>query len=81
MQLQLLNWGKIQFKVDKYGIIHSSIGRISFTNEKLKQNILELYASVLKLKPSASKGTYIKSLSVSSTMSKGVFIDNQTILI
>ncbi|MCP3660496.1 MAG: 50S ribosomal protein L1 [Bacteroidetes bacterium] len=71
--------GKIDFKVDKYGIIHASIGRISFTVEKLKENILELVNIIMKLKPSSAKGTYLKSVSISSTMSKGVFIEKSSL--
>ena len=67
--------GKIDFKVDKYGIIHASIGRVSFTIDKLKENILELINIVMRLKPSSAKGTYLRSVSISSTMSKGVFIE------
>ena len=67
--------GKIDFKVDKYGIIHTSVGKTSFTPEQLKSNATELLTSIIKLKPSASKGVYVKSISLSSTMSKGIFVD------
>lgn len=67
--------GKIDFKVDKAGIIHTSIGKVSFAPEKIFENAKEFIATVIKLKPSAAKGTYIKSIFISSTMSKGVKID------
>jgi len=71
--------GKIDFKVDKYGIIHASIGKASFPADKLKENALEMINTILKLKPAAAKGTYMKSISLSSTMSTGVKIDKSTI--
>ena len=64
--------GKIDFKVDKFGIIHSTVGRASFEPEKLNENIHELMTTILKLKPSSSKGTYVQSVTLSSTMSPGV---------
>ncbi|MEL6358507.1 MAG: 50S ribosomal protein L1, partial [Bacteroidota bacterium] len=67
--------GKIDFKVDKYGIVHAGIGKASFSEENLKDNALELIGTIMKLKPSSAKGTYVKSISLSSTMSKGIFID------
>jgi len=67
--------GKIDFKVDKYGIIHASAGKVSFEADKLVDNVNELMAVINKLKPSAAKGTYVKSLTVSSTQSPGVKID------
>ncbi len=71
--------GKIDFKVDKYGIIHSSIGKVSFGADKLVDNAKEFYNTILKLKPSASKGTYVKSVYISSTMSPGIKVDDKTI--
>ena len=71
--------GKIDFKVDKYGIIHASVGRISFSKEQLQDNARELVSTIVKLKPSAAKGTYMKSLYVSSTMSLGVKVDNKSV--
>lgn len=71
--------GKIDFKVDKYGIIHTSIGKVSFTPDKLAENAQELINTLMKLKPSSSKGTYVKSVHLSSTMSPGVKIDKTTI--
>ena len=71
--------GKIDFKVDKYGIVHTSIGKVSFTPEAIAQNANEFIQTIIKLKPAASKGTYIKSIYLSSTMSKGIKIDPKTI--
>jgi len=71
--------GKIDFKVDKFGIIHTSIGRVSFTPEKLVENAMELINTLAKLKPSSAKGTYFKSISLSSTMSPGVQVDKGSI--
>src|SRR5215218_6480176 len=67
--------GKIAFKVDKAGIIHASIGRVSFTPEKLADNANEFVHAIMKLKPSAAKGTYLKGLSMASTMSPGITVD------
>lgn len=71
--------GKIDFKVDKFGIIHTSIGKASFEDGKIVDNVEELLQTILKLKPSAAKGTYVKSISLSSTMSPGVKIDKSSI--
>jgi large subunit ribosomal protein L1 len=71
--------GKIDFKVDKYGIIHTSIGKVSFDPEKIKENAVEMINTISKLKPASSKGTYFRSISLSSTMSKGISIDKSTI--
>jgi large subunit ribosomal protein L1 len=71
--------GKIDFKVDKTGIIHTSIGKISFPPEKIVENAVELINVINKLKPSSAKGTYIKSISLSTTMSPGVSIDKNTV--
>ncbi|CAN5146782.1 50S ribosomal protein L1 [soil metagenome] len=71
--------GKIAFKVDKVGIIHASIGRVSFGSEKIEQNSLELINAIMKLKPSTSKGTYLKGLSMASTMSPGIAIDTKSV--
>lgn len=70
--------GKIDFKVDKYGIIHASIGKASFTAEKIAENARELLSTINKLKPSSAKGTYLKGITISSTMSKGVKVDKAT---
>ena len=69
--------GKIDFKVDKTGIIHASIGKVSFTANKIKDNANELIKTIIKLKPSGAKGTYIKSISMSSTMSPGIAIESK----
>lgn len=72
--------GKIDFKVDKYGIVHTTIGRISFDKEKIVDNAKEFLSTIAKLKPSSAKGTYIKSVSLSSTMSPGIKIETKSIL-
>ena len=71
--------GKISFKVDKVGIIHASIGRVSFSSDKIEANSQELINTVMKLKPSSSKGTYLKGLSMASTMSPGIVIDTKSV--
>lgn len=71
--------GKIDFKVDKYGIIHSSIGKVSFTADKIQDNALEFLNMINKLKPTSAKGTYMKSIYLSSTMSPGIQIDVKSI--
>ena len=72
--------GKIDFKVDKFGIIHASFGKVSFDSKKLSENANEIIQTIVKLKPNSLKGTYIKSISISSTMSSSVKIDlNKTI--
>ena len=69
--------GKIDFKVDKTGIIHTSVGKVSFTADKIKDNANELINTIVKLKPSSLKGTYVKSISMSSTMSPGIAIETK----
>ena len=71
--------GKIDFKVDKFGIIHAGIGKVSFEQDKLIENAKELLATIIKLKPSSAKGTYVKSVFMSSTMSPGVRIDEKSV--
>ena len=71
--------GKIDFKVDKAGIVHTSIGKVSFTPEQIIGNAKEFIATIIKLKPAAAKGTYIKSIYLSSTMSKGVKVDPKSV--
>ncbi len=71
--------GKISFRVDKYGIIHASIGRVSFEPEKLADNANELLGALQRLKPSSAKGTYMRSVSVAGTMSPGIKVDTKTI--
>jgi large subunit ribosomal protein L1 len=71
--------GKVDFKIDKQGIIHASIGKASFSPEKIKDNVAELINAVVKLKPASSKGTYLQSISLSTTMSPGIRIDSASI--
>jgi large subunit ribosomal protein L1 len=71
--------GKIDFKVDKTGIIHTSIGKVSFTSDKIAENAMELINVISKLKPSSSKGTYFKSITLTSTMGPGIKIDKNSI--
>ena len=71
--------GKIDFKVDKAGIVHTSIGKISFNADQIFENAKEFIATIVKLKPAAAKGTYIKSIFLSSTMSKGIKIDPKSV--
>ena len=71
--------GKIDFKVDKTGIVHASIGKVSFSAEKIAQNAQEFINTIIKLKPATAKGTYIKSIYLSSTMSKGIKIDPKSV--
>lgn len=72
--------GKIAFKVDKTGIVHASIGRISFSPEKLTENSTELINAIIKLKPSSAKGTYLKAASLASTMSPGIALDTKSLM-
>jgi large subunit ribosomal protein L1 len=74
-----LKGGKIAFKVDKVGIIHASIGRVSFASDKIAENSQELINAIMKLKPSSSKGTYLKGVSMASTMSPGIAIDTKSV--
>ena len=71
--------GKIDFKVDKYGIIHTSVGKVSFTPEQIVENAKEVVNTIIKLKPSAAKGTYVLSIYLSTTMSPGVQIDPKSV--
>jgi large subunit ribosomal protein L1 len=71
--------GKISFRVDKYGIIHSSIGRVSFSPEKLAENAKELLTTLVRMKPSSAKGIYMRSVTVASTMSPGIKIDARSL--
>ena len=72
--------GKIDFRVDKYGIIHSAVGKVSFDGEKIKDNAHELIQTLVKMKPSSAKGTYIKSIYISSTMSPSIQIDTKSVI-
>jgi len=71
--------GKIDFKVDKYGIVHTSVGKVSFTEEQLAENAKEFVSTLMKLRPTAAKGTYVKSIYLSSTMSSGIKIEPKSI--
>ncbi|MBD5290110.1 MAG: 50S ribosomal protein L1 [Bacteroides sp.] len=72
--------GKIDFKVDKTGIVHASIGKVSFTPEQMRDNAKEFISTLVKLKPATAKGTYIKSIYLSSTMSPGVKVDSKSVV-
>ncbi|APD07212.1 50S ribosomal protein L1, chloroplastic [Flavobacteriaceae bacterium UJ101] len=71
--------GKIDFKVDRYGIVHAAIGKVSFSAEQIKENAAELIQTLNKLKPTAAKGTYMKSVYLSSTMGPGIAIDAKSV--
>ena len=77
--VQEVKAGKIDFKVDKYGIIHTSIGKVSFTPEQIVDNAYEVMSTIIKLKPAAAKGTYVKSIFLSTTMSPGIEVDPKTV--
>ncbi len=77
--VQEVKAGKIDFKVDKYGIIHTAVGKISFDADKIVENAMEVVATIIKLKPAAAKGTYVKSIYLSTTMSPGVMIDPKSV--
>ena len=77
--VQEVKAGKIDFKVDKYGIIHTSIGKVSFTPEQIMDNAKEVLGTIIKLKPSAAKGTYVKSIYLSTTMSPGIEVDTKSV--
>jgi large subunit ribosomal protein L1 len=77
--VQEVKAGKIDFKVDKTGIIHASVGKMSFSSEKIAENSKELISTIVKLKPSAAKGTYLKGITLSSTMSPGLAIDTKSV--
>ena len=71
--------GKIDFKVDKYGIVHTSIGKVSFSKEKIEENAKEFFGTIMKLKPSSAKGVYVKSVCLSSTMSPGIRVEPKSL--
>ena len=71
--------GKIDFKVDRYGIIHAAIGKVSFDADKIKENANELIQTLVKLKPTAAKGTYVRSITLSTTQSVGVPVDPKSV--
>jgi large subunit ribosomal protein L1 len=70
--------GKIDFKVDKYGIVHASVGKVSFDAQKIAENASELLQTIIKLKPASAKGTYVKTIYMSSTMSPSVQVDTKS---
>jgi large subunit ribosomal protein L1 len=72
--------GKIDFKVDKFGIVHTSIGKVSFDPQKIEDNAREFINMVVKLKPVAAKGTYVKSIYLSSTMSPGIQVETKSVV-
>lgn len=78
--VQEVKAGKIDFRVDKYGIIHTNVGKVSFDESKIKENIKELLATLIKMKPAAAKGTYIKSIFMSSTMSPSIQVDAKSVV-
>ncbi|MDD4373066.1 MAG: 50S ribosomal protein L1 [Bacteroidales bacterium] len=77
--VQEVKAGKIDFKVDKYGIIHAGVAKVSFNEDKIFDNAKELITTIIKLKPSAAKGTYVKSIFLSSTMSPGIQVDLKSV--
>jgi large subunit ribosomal protein L1 len=70
-----LKAGKVEFRVEKAGIVHSPVGKVSFGAEKLLENVSALIETIIKLKPASSKGTYLKSISISTTMGPGIKVD------
>ena len=78
--VQEVKAGKIDFKVDKFGIVHASVAKVSFDAEKIADNIKEFLSIIMKLRPSSAKGTYVKSVFVSSTMSPGVHVDSKLVV-
>jgi large subunit ribosomal protein L1 len=77
--IQEVKAGKIDFKVDKFGIVHAGVAKVSFSNDKIFDNAKELIVTINKLKPAAAKGTYVKSIFLSSTMSPGIQIDPKSV--
>jgi large subunit ribosomal protein L1 len=77
--VQEVKAGKIDFKVDKYGIIHAGVAKVSFSEDNIVDNAKELITTIVKLKPSAAKGTYVKSIYLSSTMSPGIQVDLKSV--
>jgi large subunit ribosomal protein L1 len=77
--VQEVKAGKIDFRVDKYGIVHAGIGKTSFGGDQIRENASEIIQTLIKMKPSAAKGTYIKSIYLSATMSPGILIDSKSV--
>jgi len=71
--------GKVDFRVDKFGIVHSAVGKVSFSEEKLVENANEILSTIIKMKPAAAKGTYVHSIYISSTMSAGIQVDPKSV--
>ena len=76
--VQEVKAGKIDFKVDKYGIVHASVGKVSFDAQKIAENASELLQTIIKLKPASAKGSYVKTIYMSSTMSPSVQVDTKS---
>jgi large subunit ribosomal protein L1 len=74
-----LKAGKVEFRVEKAGIVHTPVGKVSFGPEKLMENIQAVIETIIKLKPASSKGTYLKSISLSTTMGPGIKVDPQDV--
>lgn len=79
--VQDVKGGKIDFKVDKFGIVHASIGKVSFEKDKLIDNAKELIQTIIRLKPAAAKGTYVRSIFLSSTMSPGIAVETKSVTV
>ncbi|MBT3648898.1 MAG: 50S ribosomal protein L1 [Flavobacteriales bacterium] len=77
--VQEVKAGKIDFKVDKFGIVHASVAKVSFDAEKIAENASELLQTIIKLKPASAKGTYMKSVYISSTMGPGILVDTKSV--
>ena len=77
--VQEVKAGKIDFKVDKTGIVHAAVGKVSFEADKIAENVTEIVQTLIKMKPTAAKGTYIKSIFISSTMSPSIALDPKAI--
>ncbi len=77
--VQEVKAGKIDFRVDKFGIVHAGVAKISFESEKIEENARELLSTIIRMKPASSKGTYVKSIFLSSTMSPGIQVDPKSI--
>ncbi len=75
--IEEINAGKITYRIDKFGNVHAIVGKISFDNKKLEENIMSLYNEIIRIKPTTAKGTYIKNMSISSTMGPGIKVDTK----
>jgi len=79
--VQEIKAGKVEYRVDKAGNIHVPIGKVSFDNEKLAENFATIYEAILKAKPAAAKGTYVKNVTITSTMGPGIKVDPTTVAV